>query len=207
MPAHLDRLLLLLALVVAAAACQTGLDPAAGPDAGRAIDLAAGDPRDAAAGDGSGPPAPDLTPGGAEDLGPGGDGTDDESQRPPTSRAALEAWLARGLYQAWRCEPAPHDARPPGAHGQNRICSNEALARSAGPGEYPVGSASIKELYEGQVLRGYAVAVRVAAGAGGDRWYWYERSGASVYGDAVGAGLCTGCHGGAPRDFVFTQVR
>lgn len=134
-------------------------------------------------------------------------GAGDPSQTPPMGQAAVEAWLARGDYRRWRCEVAPHAARPPGAHGENRICSNDLLSGSAGPGDYPVGSASVKELYSNGQLRGYAVGLRISPGAGGNHWYWYERSGGTIYADGVGVGLCTGCHNGAPRDQVFTQVR
>lgn len=129
------------------------------------------------------------------------------SQTPPMGQAALEAWLARSDYKRWHCEAAPHAARPPGAHGENRICSNDLLSGSAGPGDYPIGSASVKELYSNGQLRGYAVGLRTSAGAGGNHWYWYERSGGTIYADGTGVGLCTGCHNGAPRDQVFTQVR
>lgn len=129
------------------------------------------------------------------------------AQTPPMGRAALEAWLARGDYKQWRCEPAPHPTRPPGAHGENRICSNDLLSGSAGPGEFPVGSASVKELFSNGQLRGYAVGLRVSAGAGGSHWYWYERAGQTIYADGIDVPLCSGCHAGAPRDFVFTQVK
>lgn len=157
------------------------LAESAPPDGGGAGDLAAAMNQDAS------PPLPE--------------------QLPPTRRAELDAWLAQGHYTRWRCEPAPHDARPPGAHGRNRICSNEALATAGGAGEFPVGAASVKELWDGAAVRGFAVAVRVAPGGGGSGWYWYERAGSSVFADGLGPPLCTGCHSGAARDFVFTVVR
>jgi hypothetical protein len=137
------------------------------------------------------------------------------TQLPPTQRAALEAWLAAGSYRSWRCEAREHAARSPGAHDVTRICSNDALS-AAPDGPFPVGAASVKELYEaaGGGVIGYAVAVKVASGGGGDAWYWYERSRGTVYAAATGVALCTGCHSTAGRDFaptsrdhVFTVVR
>src|SRR4051812_8222218 len=72
-----------------------------------------------------------------------------EAQLPPTSGAtALQAWLAKGYYKSWHCEGTKHDARPPSPHNVNRICNNEKItSQPAGPGEYPVGAAAVKELY------------------------------------------------------------
>lgn len=137
-----------------------------------------------------------------------------DDQRPPTGREALEAWLAEGSYLAWHCEPDEHAARPPGAHGATRICSNDTLS-GATSGDFPPGSASVKELYDrvGGAIIGYALAVKLEAGAGGDGWYWYERMDTTLYADGTGVALCTGCHVGADssfaptsRDYVFTVV-
>ena len=143
------------------------------------------------------------------------------SQIPPSGGAALEAWLAGGAYLAWHCEGAPHPAKSPSAHVGNRICSNDLAADWAGQGERPSGSASVKELYDPGLAKlvGYAVATKVGPNSdGGASWYWYERVGSSVYADAKGKALCTGCHssaGSGPStttsahsgDFVFTQVK
>src|SRR5262249_14301395 len=129
----------------------------------------------------------------------------DTSQMPPAGHDALEGWLAGGEYKRWHCEPAAHEARPPSPHGMNRICSNDLLSQ-AGAGEYPVGAASVKELYGGDGhLSGYAVARHTKAGAGGDAWYWYERMGSTVVADGAGdAGpskmICVACHGAAGSD-------
>ncbi len=142
----------------------------------------------------------DATPDAAD---PSGDAA--SAQLPPTGRAALEAWLATGAYRSWSCEPAPHPARPPGAHGTNRICSNDALAATAS-GPVPVGAASVKELYQGTSLIGYAVAVKQQAdSAGGAGWYWFENLDGTIYADGPGVRLCTGCHQDAD-DYVFTRV-
>jgi hypothetical protein len=156
-----------------------------------------------------------------------------DDQTPPTvGYEGVEAWLAAGSYKAWHCEAKPHDPRSPSPHlGQNRICSNNLLS-AAGPGEYPVGSAAVKELYDstGAVLNGYAVYLHTKAGTTSDTYYWYERvplsSGAphdqvtGVVADGFGGGMaapeviCVGCHkaagsdaGHSGHDYVYTQVR
>ncbi len=131
---------------------------------------------------------------------------DDIGELPPQGRDALVAWIADGHYLSWACEPDPHPARPPGAHGRNRICSNAALSGSTA-GIYPVGAASVKELFNGDAITGFAVGRKVTTGTDAASWYWYEAFGTNVVADGVGAGLCASCHDGAPRDNVFTQVR
>lgn len=130
----------------------------------------------------------------------------DVAELPPLGRDPLVAWLADGHYLSWACEPEPHPARPPGAHGANRICSNAALSGSA-DGTYPIGAASVKELFSGGSITGFAVGRKVTAGSDAASWYWYEAYGTNVVADGVGAGLCASCHDGAPRDNVFTHVR
>lgn len=140
------------------------------------------------------------------------------TQLPPIGAAAsIEEWLAAGHYKSWACEDAPHAARPPSGHSPNRICSN-ALASGHGAGEYPIGSASVKELYddEGTRIVGYAVARKVGAG-GGEAWHWFERlEGAGVIANGLGTEgtpkrVCARCHARAGaatfgHDQVFTQV-
>ena len=76
------------------------------------------------------------------------------------------------------------------------------LLAGSSAGSYPVGAASVKELYRDGAIIGFAVGRKTDAG-----WYWYESIGTSVVADSVGAGLCAGCHADAPRDHVFVQVR
>lgn len=170
-------------------------------------------PSDAAVEDATSPNDAGTTPV-SDAAPPASDAALDPSQTPPTSgRAALEAWLSEGHYLAWHCETAEHAARPPGAHGATRICSNDLLHDATGA-TFPAGAASVKELYDsvGGSLIGYAVAVKEdAESAGGTGWYWYERSRTSVYADGPGVAICTGCHGTADtsfaptsRDYVFT---
>jgi hypothetical protein len=86
-----------------------------------------------------------------------------------------------------------------------RICSSPELSASTS-GSYPVGAASVKEIYTSDKVTGYAVGVKVAAGEGANTWYWYERLGTSVVANGIAAGECSGCHGAAPRDRVFVRV-
>ncbi|MFT3841522.1 MAG: hypothetical protein QM723_31330 [Myxococcaceae bacterium] len=161
----------------------------------------------------------------------GTDAGDDVTQLPPTTgAAAVEAWLADGHYKAWHCETDKHAARAPSPHGVNRICNNAKLtAQPAGPGEYPVGAAAVKELYTadgGTEIIGYAVEVHVSAGKNTSNWYWYEKNPAvgapakngeaGLVADGVGPNegisggptdmICTGCHSAAGSDAAHTTT-
>jgi hypothetical protein len=132
-------------------------------------------------------------------------------ERPPQGHAALEAWLAAGHYKAWTCEMGISNKRLNGAHGRHRICSNRLLIDStAGP--YPVGAASVKEMYASDDrTNGYAVGVKVGEGTGEESWYWYERTGtsptSSPVADGLGVKICgMECHAAAPRDHVFIRA-
>ncbi len=143
--------------------------------------------------------------------------TPGDMQTPATGTAAnIDAWIAKGDYKAWHCEAAPHTARSPSPHGDNRICSNDLLS-AHGTGEYPVGAASVKELYDtaNTKIMGYTMARKMSAG-GGDTWYWYEVNGGVVANGLGKAGtsagsICVGCHSKAEmhggHDFVYTQVK
>lgn len=146
-----------------------------------------------------------------------------DAQTPPMGTpAVIDAWLAKGDYKAWKCEPAGHAARSPSPHGYNRICNNTKLTSTAS-GTYPAGAASVKELLVadgGTAIEGYAIGLKLTAGtSAGASWYWYEKVGSNVIangkGDKAGAEstACTACHQGAGsdamhpgRDFVYTQV-
>ena len=145
----------------------------------------------------------------ADDPGPPsfGDATDDP-QLPPRGSADLLDWIAAGHYLAWQCEAAPHPPRAGSGHGPNRICSNDLLSDAAGDGLYPVGAASVKEVYndDGNGIRVYAVSRRVFSEPGGDSWYWFEGDREGNFANGQGDATCTGCHGAAPRDFVYTVV-
>lgn len=130
----------------------------------------------------------------------------DDPQLPPRGADDLMTWLDAGHYQAWSCEAEPHEPRAPSAHSANRICSNDAVAGAANTARYPVGAASVKEIFDSQgTLFAFAVSRRVGTGTNGDSWYWFEGTRDTTYADGEGAGGCIGCHGTA-HDFVFTLV-
>lgn len=160
--------------------------------------------------------APDAGPGQAQSP-PGATASDGSvagsPQVPPTGQVALEAWLAAGHYKTWACETGISPPRLNGAHGRHRICSNRALLDAVdATGAYPVGAASVKELFTtSNGPNGYAVGVKVAPGLRDDTWYWYERTGTSAssrpVADSVGDKVCgAGCHAAAPRDNVFIRA-
>jgi hypothetical protein len=132
----------------------------------------------------------------------------DDPQVPARGFDAIQDWISAGYYLAWHCEPEPHPRRSPSPHGaMNRICSNDALAAASGTGPFPVSAAAVKEVYgsSGGIV-GYAVYRKVSDRGGGDSWYWYEGSRDDVAANGEGESSCTGCHGAAPRDYVFTVV-
>lgn len=158
-------------------------------------------------------------PGGGGATGEGGsngDGGSDtgDAQTPPQGQQAVDAWLAKGDYKSWACEPAVHEARSPSPHGFNRICSNDLLSSNAtGTNDWPKGSASVKELYDSADASepiGYAVYLKLQDdSAGGANWYWYEDTGSAIAADGLGDSggaktICVGCHIGAGSDAAHT---
>ncbi|MEJ7602627.1 MAG: hypothetical protein WKG01_32345 [Kofleriaceae bacterium] len=130
-----------------------------------------------------------------------------DPQLPPRGSEDVVTWLEAGHYLAWNCEPEPHPARPPGAHGRNRICTNNALSTAPSSEAFPVGAAAVKELVNAAGgIELHAVYRKVTEGTGGDTWYWFEGAPGDVIANGEGHDKCVGCHGGAPRDFVFTVV-
>lgn len=149
----------------------------------------------------------------------------DDDQTPPQGATKVKAWLEKGAYKAWHCEAAVHASRSPSPHGPNRICSNDALsANAAGAGEWPAGSAAVKELYgplDKEEIVGYSVYLKTKAdSAGGANWYWYEvlpapgnpQDGAQIVvadglGDSGSAKtICVGCHAAAGTDAAHTPT-
>lgn len=82
-------------------------------------------------------------------------------------------------------------------------------------GEYAVGAASVKELFDsGSAVIGYAVSRHIKAGTTADCWYWYEKLGGQVNADGIGVSSCNGCHSAAGsdsshqgHDYVYLQVK
>jgi hypothetical protein len=117
----------------------------------------------------------------------------------PTEDAALFAYLQAGRYRDFAAESGVHPSAGPHGNGV-RSFVNAVLDRSLAEGNlsHPVGAAAVKELYDGgAALTGWAVEVKVADGAGGDGWYWYEvfsTTDGSRPISGVGNPICTGCH-------------
>jgi hypothetical protein len=151
---------------------------------------------------------------------------DKPSQTPPRGASAIEAWLAKGDYKDWQCEPEIHEARSPSPHGFNRICSNDQISsRARGTGDWPAGAAAVKELYASasdEKPVGYAVYLKTKSdSAGGDNWYWYERvpldhpaphDSDGVVADSLGdegpaKSICVGCHVAAGADEAHTPSK
>ena len=212
---HLRSLLVLAPLIPLACSVDDGDDAnatAVADESGASADDDVADDDDASAStnpgdegdgsDGSSGPIDDAEDGEASDESSTDDGSTDDGPETGadqvllTGGAALLPWLEAGTYADWAAEPAPHVSAGP--HGAGvRTFFNAALADAAAGGvdEYPVGAATVKELFDGQGdLDGWAVMVKLELGQGGDGWYWYEILGASVYADGTGEELCTGCH-------------
>lgn len=122
------------------------------------------------------------------------------------TKAEVEAFLAGGTYAEWSAkQPAPIDGVS--SHkGITRTYLNDAAAAAlrAGTAPLPKGSLVVKEMFDADRVTVVAKALmqKVADGAGGDTWLWYESP--SHYG--TGVAVCTGCHDDAGVDFVRTTV-
>jgi hypothetical protein len=115
-------------------------------------------------------------------------------QRPPRGKAALEAWLATAQYKSWTCEASIFPPRLNGNHGKQRICSNDLVLASTA-GAYPVGAASVKELYTpDDAPNGFAVGVKIDPAA-------------APLAEGVAVPDCAVCHGLAGRDFVYIRAQ
>ena len=119
--------------------------------------------------------------------------------------AELQEWLAAGGYQDLPGESQIHESSGP--HGRVRSFLSVGLEESlAAGGEHPRGVASIKELYDGDRLNGWAVSVKIDDdSADGEGWYWYEvfdtAPDATPWVDGTGADHCADCHGSG-RDYI-----
>ncbi len=128
----------------------------------------------------------------------------------PADAAKLNAYLTSGQYKTWNGEPAVKNGSS--AH-QPRVRSFanpilEAAIKQNATG-YPIGSATVKELYNGSdVLQGWAVSVKTANNRNAQDWYWYEVFSTAPGGTPVvssnGASGCAGCHS-AGTDYVRTR--
>lgn len=151
-------------------------------------------------------------------------GDEGDAQTPPMGHDAVQAWLAAGHYKMWKSQPGVVEPIMISPHGKQRIYINDALAgHPLDGGEYPVGTAAVKELYDdaGAMIVGYAVYLHVSAGTTGANWYWYEQvpqghpakpDANGVVADGTDEALCVGCHMAAGidadhpgHDFVYSQ--
>lgn len=153
----------------------------------------------------------DTGGGGGADTG-GGGGADTGGGAPgievlATDEASLHDFLKTDGYGAWAAESAVHDSP---IHGKVLVFANPTLDASlkAGNASHPMGSASVKELYDadGATLKGWAVMIKTQADSdGGNGWYWYETtdltSAANPTISGKGDATCTGCHGGGTDYF------
>jgi hypothetical protein len=116
----------------------------------------------------------------------------------PSSRDALDAFLADGTYTAWNAESGIHESTGPHFGGVLTYVDDTLFASlEAGGTSHPQCSASIKELFgDGDTVLGHAVMVKTGTGDTGDDWYWYEVYNGSAFADGAGAVACTGCHEG-----------
>ncbi len=202
----------MLTMVAGAMACESNGAPAVASPADGSTD--AGTRSGTDAGDDQMPPPDGSTAPGAGD-----------DQTPPQGAAKVKAWLEKGAYKTWRCESEVHASRSPSPHGPNRICSNDVLsANAAGTGDWPAGSAAVKELYarlDQEKIVGYSVYLKTKAdSAAGANWYWYEvlpapgnpQAGAQIVvadglGDTGSAKtICVGCHAAAGTDAARTPT-
>jgi hypothetical protein len=122
----------------------------------------------------------------------------------PATTAEYPAWLATNAYQTWLCDSTRQAPVSPSPHGQNIICINPTLAAArGGSGPWPVGSAAVKITYNAagaEAARFLDVRKSDAAGAAGWNFTWPA---GNASGSDMAANGCTGCHSGAPRDFVY----
>lgn len=131
----------------------------------------------------------------------GSSGGSSDSGTTVTSEVDITAAIATGDYTSWFGHESVQGPQGNSPHSQMKTFLNDTLKASvdAQNTEHPVGSISIKELYnnDGSEITGYAYSEKVAAGTDADTWLWYEdlnlsNPEASYYG--VGISTCRGCH-------------
>ena len=124
-----------------------------------------------------------------------------------TSAAGIRSFLRDKAYGDWRAEPAIHASTGP--HGRVRVYFNDVLATSleSDATTFPLGAASVKELYDDTTLSGYAFMLKVQESGAPEAWLWWEGFApefeAQVYGRGIGG--CDGCHGQG-RDKVVSRL-
>lgn len=143
-----------------------------------------------------------TTPGPQDgDVAVGNDG-----KRIVPSKEGITAYLQSAEYLGWEKEAAVHDST--GAHGRVRSYFNATYLQARRSSTYPmaVGATSVKELYSGGNVTGYAVGIKTQAGSAASSWTWYESYGLpSVAYFGPGNPTCEGCHkndGGKDRSLT-----
>jgi hypothetical protein len=124
---------------------------------------------------------------------------------PPSDEEGIGDWIDTGLYLDWSCEPDPGPATGVSPHGTRRICHSPLVEGDRdGTGQWPVGATLVKEQYDGAgALGAISLETRVNGQAGDPGWLYWRRAGDTVSNYGVGEPFCTGCHAGAPRDYIF----
>ena len=114
------------------------------------------------------------------------------------TKDGITAYILVGDYTIWGKEPGVRDAiRSHG--GRARSYFNDKYLRARRSETYPMelGATAVKELYDGDRVYGYAVAVKTQRGAGAETWTWYETTGLpDVKYFGVANPTCEGCHAG-----------
>lgn len=124
-----------------------------------------------------------------------------------STAASTGAFLFAGSYTMWRVEPAIHDSAGPHGGGVRSYYNDKyADAWNADSFPMPVGSMSVKELYDGMEIDGWAAAIKTSEGSGKDTWTWYEVLNANkdpMDYDFFGVAhpTCEGCHSGSMKDY------
>jgi glutathione S-transferase len=118
----------------------------------------------------------------------------------------LDGRLQGRDYLGWEKEAAVHDST--GAHGRVRSYFNATYLQARRTSTYPmaVGAMSVKELYSGGNVSGFAVGIKTQAGTAASSWTWFESYGLpSVAYFGPGDATCEGCHkndGGRDRSLT-----
>lgn len=137
---------------------------------------------------------------------PSGDGANGTSV--PSNTAELFSFLQARAYSQFDSEPAVHASQGP--HGQVRSYFNPLLSSSLSMGQaaHPVGSATVKELYSGGQVTGWAVMVKTGNVDAASDWYFYEifstTDGSNPVAAGNGLGGCAGCHSSG-TDYILTS--
>lgn len=122
------------------------------------------------------------------------------------SKDGITAYLQGRDYLGWEKEAAVHDST--GAHGRVRSYFNATYLQARRTSTYPmaVGAMSVKELYSGGNVTGFAVGIKTQAGTAASSWTWFESYGLpSVAYFGPGDATCEGCHkndGGRDRSLT-----